>query len=113
VACAVADQLVVIDVQIIEAYRPDVAARVCTGEELARLRASGDPAIELARLWTQKEAYLKMLGYGIAGGMGEIPPGDGAQIQTFLLPDASLSIIYRQSGKGDDWKNRLGLKNEV
>jgi len=95
VACAVANRPVGIDVQVIGAYRPDVAARVCTGKELARLRASDDPAIELARLWTQKEASLKMLGSGITGNIREVLTGDEAQIKTIILPNAVLSVAYR------------------
>ncbi len=94
VACAVADQPVGIDVQIIEAYRPDVAARVCTGKELARLRANDDPAAEFTKLWTQKEAYLKALGCGITGDIRNVQIRDEAQIQTSLLSDAALSIAY-------------------
>lgn len=95
VACAVADCPVGIDVQVIGAYRPNVAVRVCSEEELAGIGASDDPASEFTKLWTQKEAYLKMLGRGITGGIRELPVGDGTQFQTFLLPDAVLSVAYQ------------------
>jgi len=95
VVCAVADRPVGIDVQVIGAYRPDVAARVCTGKELARLGASDDPAVEFTKLWTQKEANLKMLGYGITGGIRELPTGDETQIKTTILPNAVISVAYR------------------
>lgn len=95
VACAVADRHVGIDVQVVGTYRPDVAARVCSEEELAGIGASDNPAFEFTKLWTQKEAYLKMLGCGITGGIRELPVGDGTQFQTFLLPDAVLSVAYQ------------------
>ncbi len=100
VACAVADRPVGIDVQAIGAYRPDVAVRMCNEEELAGIEASDNPATGFTKLWTRKEAYLKMLGCGIAGGIRKLPVGDGTQFQTFLLPDAVLSMAYL-SGKND------------
>ncbi len=98
VACAVADCPVGIDVQVIGAYRPDVAARVCNEEELAGIEASVNPATEFTKLWTRKEAYLKMLGCGIVGGIRELPTGDETRIKTSLLPNAVLSVAY-QRGK--------------
>jgi len=97
VACAVANRPVGIDVQVIEEYRPDVATKVCTGKELARIEASDDPDAEFTKLWTRKEAYLKMLGYGIAGGMRKMPSGDETQIQISLLSDSDvvLSVAYQ------------------
>ncbi len=94
VACAVADRPVGIDVQVVETYRPDVVAKVCSEEELARINASDDPAAEFTKLWTRKEAYLKMLGCGIIGGIRELPTGNEAQIKTSLLPNAVLSVAY-------------------
>ncbi len=95
VACAVADRPVGIDVQVIEAYRPDVATKVFSWEELARIEASDDPAVEFTKLWTQKEAHLKMFGRGITGGIRELLAEDETQIQTFLLRNAILSIAYQ------------------
>ncbi len=95
VVCAVADRPVGIDVQVIREYQPDVAARVCRRGKLAGIEASDDPAVEFTKLWTQKEANLKMLGYGITGGIRELPTGDEAQIKTTILPNAVLSVAYR------------------
>lgn len=94
VVCAVADRPVGIDVQVIGVYRPDVAARVCCPEELARLGANDDPATEFTKLWTRKEAHLKMLGRGITGGMKKVPIGDARPYTTLLLAKAVLSVGY-------------------
>ena len=41
--------------------------RVCTTEELAAIHASEDHTMAFLRLWTRKEAVLKMRGTGIRG----------------------------------------------
>lgn len=95
VACAVADRPVGIDVQVIGTYRPEVAVRVCSRDELAGIEVSDNPASEFTKLWTRKEAYLKMLGCGTTGGIRELPTGAETQIKTSLLPDAALSVAYQ------------------
>lgn len=68
VACCVYDRPVGVDVQKIGTYNPDVAKRVCNEKELLRIEESPDMASEFTKLWTQKEAVLKMYGIGIAKG---------------------------------------------
>ena len=66
VACAVLDKPVGIDIQKISEYNPAVAKRVCTEQELKQIENSANKSSEFIKLWTQKEAVLKMYGTGIA-----------------------------------------------
>lgn len=67
VACAVYNKPIGIDIQKIGEYNSDVAKRVCNEKESEQIKASTDKASEFAKLWSQKEAVLKMHGTGIAG----------------------------------------------
>lgn len=68
VACGVYDKPVGVDIQKIGEYNPDVAKRVCSEAELKQIEESFDKASEFTKLWTKKEAVIKMRGTGIAGG---------------------------------------------
>ena len=68
VACAVSDKPVGIDIQKIKKFKSKVAERVCNEKELRQIEESDDKESEFAKIWTQKEAVVKMYGLGIAKG---------------------------------------------
>jgi 4'-phosphopantetheinyl transferase len=68
VACAVSNKPVGVDIQKIGEYNPGITERICNEIELEQIEKSSDKASEFTKLWTKKEAILKMYGTGIANG---------------------------------------------
>lgn len=68
-ACIISDAPAGIDIQDRVTVSELVRREVCTDNELNQIAMSPDPEGEFFRIWTEKEAYLKMLGLGIAGGL--------------------------------------------
>lgn len=93
VACAVCSKPVGIDVQEITPYCPNVAARVCSKAELTQIENSGDKAAEFTKIWTRKEAYLKMLGVGIGVGLQAMVIPTQLSVQTKRYQNAFISIV--------------------
>ena len=56
--------------------------------EEALIRASDNPSLEFIRLWTRKEAVVKLTGDGIKNNMREILERDDVHIQTVVSDDS-------------------------
>ena len=65
VACVVSDSPVGIDVECIDRYRTLLLDYTMNEQEREHVIASPDPATAFIRLWTMKEALLKLTGQGI------------------------------------------------
>ncbi len=65
-----------IDVECRRKYSHALVERVCSSDELASIQESNDPQLCFLKLWTRKEAYLKMTGEGIGGfeQLQSVPP---------------------------------------
>jgi len=65
--CAVSEYPIGIDIQKIVPYNPKTAKRVCTAAEFCEIEKSTVKDAEFIKIWTKKEAVMKMCGAGIAG----------------------------------------------
>jgi 4'-phosphopantetheinyl transferase len=65
VACVVSRRPVGIDVESVSHYKESVARYTMNDEELAMIEAAERPEAAFIRLWTMKEARLKLTGEGI------------------------------------------------
>ncbi len=66
VACAVSSRPVGIDVETIRQPHETLLRHVMSEEEVSTIYAAADPALQFTRLWTRKEALLKLRGTGLA-----------------------------------------------
>ena len=62
VACVVSAQPVGIDIETIDHYSEEVAARVMSEDEMREILTSPHPAEAFTRLWTMKESLYKLTG---------------------------------------------------
>lgn len=69
VACVVSNEPVGIDVESIRAYKDSLARYTMNETELSEIAHADTPAQAFIRLWTMKEATMKLVGTGISSDM--------------------------------------------
>ena len=87
IAVALDDQPIGIDVESIRRFDPELVTRTMSLAEQAIISASDHPERAFIRLWTQKEAILKMQGTGITS---------FEQLQTLSIPDNRIQTIEKE-----------------
>lgn len=65
VACVVSEESVGVDVEQLGRYHEGVARHVLCPAEMDEVLSAPDPQLPFTRLWTQKEALVKLTGRGI------------------------------------------------
>lgn len=75
VLCVISDRPVGVDIECIREYKESLARYTMNDEELARITVSSRPDVEFIRLWTMKEAKLKLSGHGISDNMRHVLDG--------------------------------------
>lgn len=103
VACAVSLSPVGIDIEVDRRVDRKILTHVCTPCELSYILKDNlqnesdinplltkDEKNRFLRVWTAKEAYLKMTGQGLSGGLGSVEVADDKGIKTTLKNKAGL-----------------------
>ena len=74
--CAVSNEDVGVDVQMVKPVKDSVAKRVLTAEEYAGFKNAMNPDEYFCEMWATKESYLKLTGQGISDELREISAED-------------------------------------
>lgn len=82
VACAVSDRPVGIDVESVRRYKEDVVRYAMSDKEQQLIAAAERPDVAFIRLWTMKEARLKLTGEGITNDLKSALDGGSWQFTT-------------------------------
>jgi 4'-phosphopantetheinyl transferase len=82
VACAVSDRPVGIDVESVQRYRESLAQYTMNEQEQQQIAAAERPDVAFIRLWTMKEARLKLTGEGITNDLKSALLGGSWQFTT-------------------------------
>ena len=72
IAVALSDRPVGVDVESFRHAEEPLLKRTMNPEEQAEVRAAADPAEAFTRLWTRKEAVLKLRGTGLVDNLHEV-----------------------------------------
>jgi 4'-phosphopantetheinyl transferase len=92
VACVVSDHPVGIDVEGLRQYKESLAEYCMNDAEQLQIKASEDPDKAFVRLWTMKEATIKLLGTTISNGMKDILVADRYKYTTVVRQRYIYSI---------------------
>lgn len=87
VMCVVSDTPVGVDIETVDRYTPRLAQYTMNSHELQQIQKAESPAFEFARLWTMKEALLKMTGRGITNNIKNVLVNCTAHFETTLSAD--------------------------
>ena len=75
VICAVSDRPVGIDIESIREFKDSLVHYTMNEQEVAQIEQAERPNVEFIRLWTMKEARLKLSGRGITDNMKHVLDG--------------------------------------
>ncbi len=93
--CVVSNRRVGIDVESIRMFKESLVNYTMNEEEVAQIRQSRHPEVEFIRLWTMKEAILKLTGDGISRDLKTVLTGH-EQIETMVNMEKKYvySVVY-------------------
>ena len=85
--CVVSNCPVGCDIETVRTARESLVRYTMNEAEQQRITTAADPALEFTRLWTQKEAVLKLTGHGLQNDMKSVLEQlNGISVETVASP---------------------------
>lgn len=86
--CVISDRPVGVDVETVRQLKDSLAEYTMNDRELDEIRQAENPALQFTRLWTMKEALLKLTGEGINNHLKDVLDNSDVTFNTIVAPDA-------------------------
>ena len=92
VICVVSDQPVGVDVESVRSFNDSLVHYTMNEDEIREIESAEDRAVAFIRLWTKKEAALKLEGTGISKDMKQVLQQKNLDFETFV--DTQGRFVY-------------------
>ena len=99
------DQMVGVDVESVRSYNDSLVRYTMNDDEVCQIESSENRAVAFIRLWTMKEAALKLTGTGISNEMKQVLCQEGLCFETYI--DPQRRFIYSVCQFETDNKKRV------
>lgn len=86
VLCAISEQPIGVDVESVRSFNESLVHYTMNDDEIREIESADDRAVAFIRLWTMKEAALKLIGTGISKDMKQVLRQKGLSFETFIEP---------------------------
>ena len=108
--CAVSDQMVGVDVESVRSYNDSLVRYTMNDDEVCQIESAEDRAVAFIRLWTMKEAALKLTGTGISNEMKQVLCQEGLCFETFIDPQRRFIYSVCQFETDNEKKSELFVR---
>ena len=94
--CMLSDRPVGVDVETLRSYNERLVAYTMNEQEQAQISAATSPRLEFIRLWTQKEAVMKLSGTGITNDLKHALDSPPPLLRTIVAANQRYVYSYCQ-----------------
>ena len=99
VMCVLSSKPVGVDIESIRRYSESLARYTMNEEEMEQIQQAENPAVQFTKLWTMKEAVLKLSGHGLTDNLKVVLTDFTGQLKTVAYSDKEYVYTICEGGK--------------